>query len=90
MIIFENTELLCNKQPDDEIFVKVADKGLQDEEDQNRISIITLVLFAIVSVVIIISWWILCKKSNGLRLQESDKKLTQNISTLHFQFHDEA
>ena len=89
MIIFENT-VLCNKQPDDEIFIKVADQDFEDEEGRNRISLITLVLFAVVSVVIIISWWILCKKSNGLGPPESDKKLAKNISTPHFQFHDEA
>ena len=90
MIIFEKTELLCNKEPDDVIFINKVEQVHKNARNQILIPAVILILIAILSITIIIICWVQRKKSYELKSFDSNKRLTQSTSIQHHEFHDET
>ena len=89
MIISENTELLCNKKPDDAIFIDKVEQVHKNARNQILIPAVILIFLAILSIIIILVCWVLRKKSYELSSFDSNKRLTQSTSIQHHEFHDE-
>ena len=78
MIIFEKTELLCNKEPDDVIFIDKVEQVHKNARNQILIPAVILIFLAILSITIIIICWILRKKSYELKSFDLNKRLTNS------------